>query len=77
MKRSTMIMLLTQEYGNEQVATDLLNVAERNGMKPPPVEAIIIRGKNYRWGAMCSMRCTCDECTPSTLMYEWEKEDEI
>lgn len=57
-----------------QDAQEVLDFLEQLGMKPPPVRAVLIRGKDYRWGSGCTMRCCCSECEPSYPMNEWEKE---
>lgn len=55
-------------------ACEIISFVEHDlKMLPPSVKAITIRGKDFRFGAMCSMRCSCDECNPNYLMNVWEQ----
>ena len=88
MKRSKMVTKLEIFLVNNGICSDedqkhLNNVAncilydlQANGMMPPPVPAQSIRGKDYPWGAGCTMRCDCDDCNPNFPINKWEPEDD-
>jgi hypothetical protein len=89
MKRSYVLKLIANQLdflnGKFQGARDdfseeelskadvILTTLEDAGMKPPAVKAEVIRGKDYKWGAMCTMRCNCSECEPDYPMHKWER----
>lgn len=52
----------------------LLSGMEHVGMAPPSIPAEQVRGKDWKWGAMCTMSCICSECDPKFKMYQWDKE---
>jgi hypothetical protein len=83
MKRSEIISILEDEINSRLFKHHQLNISdidkifqvlEDEGIKPPPVKAEKIRGENYRWGTMCTMRCSCEDCDPNYLIYQWESE---
>ncbi len=57
----------------EELAEEVLAEVESLGMRPI-TKASLIRGKDWKWGGGCSMRCNCDECDPNYKMRVWEKE---
>ncbi len=83
MKRSEMISLMAKTLENnfdfdngcwETDAEKLLTVMEEKGMLPPNITAEELRGKDWRWGGGCSMRCNCDQCNPNFKVPAWSKE---
>ena len=53
-------------------AEDYIKLLEKMGMKPPGIAAKKIKGENYSWGSMCTMRCLCEDCDPSYIVNVWE-----
>lgn len=85
MKRSEMLRVLEKSFlhwmnhpeeslNDKEIYSNILNDLEEAGMAAPPIKALEFRGKDYRWGAMCTMRCVCNECNPNYPMHEWSKE---
>ncbi len=87
MKRSDMIEVLRNSFihwmnypetdgpqNDTEMYSNILKDLEEAGMAPPSIKASEFREKDYRWGAMCTMRCICNECNPNYPMHEWSKE---
>lgn len=81
MKRSEAIAILQdiidQSGDMTRSPEDLLYYSEKIlKMTPPPTPAKKFYGKKFSGGAMCSMRCRCDDCDPEFPVYKWEPENE-
>lgn len=76
MKRSKMIQNIANrlDSGFLSEAEDMLDLIEQAGMSPPGVKVKKMVAKDYKWGAMCSMSCNCEDCNPDFIVYEWEPE---
>ncbi len=51
----------------------ILGALEKAGLQAPKVKIKLIR-PDYKYGAMCTMRCNCEECNPEYLVNKWEQE---
>lgn len=90
MKRSDMVRLLCaiinvqthktiDKFSGDYMCTleeadIVLKKIEELGMAPPPVASVTLKGKDFPFGGMCTMRCNCEECDPYFMVNKWEKE---
>jgi hypothetical protein len=88
MKRSEMLKNLANIIGTsdaytapvshyldeDAMAEEVLADLEAMGMQPPKIK-VEVKYPKRMWGAMCSLRCVCEDCDPNFLINEWENED--